>query len=258
MVLHTAVRGILKMQGRDFVNNPAFINSLDDFNAFEQNGAFKNVLRIIISDGYAGKLLAIGSWNLKAQGLTDELVRSYAVDPTICAYVIESLAYGLGYIGNEPSYSTSQTVPNSSSSFKSSKFDKRQKDLADMDEEDLTEYIFDVQNYLDSIIEIKGDWERELGARFSIGSVYTVDHNGWNCIKFRIEIDGKISIRDYGYIEFIGVVYDNRGKIIGRCEGNHFKTNQKKYEVIEAGYIENSAYRIIANVSRIVFYWNQS
>lgn len=47
MELHTAVRGILKMQGRDFVNNPSFLNALDDFNAFEQNAAFKNILRII-------------------------------------------------------------------------------------------------------------------------------------------------------------------------------------------------------------------
>lgn len=45
MELHNAIRGILKMQGSDFVLDPRFLNALDDFNAFEQNNAFKNVLQ---------------------------------------------------------------------------------------------------------------------------------------------------------------------------------------------------------------------
>ena len=42
MELHTAIRGILRMQGQDYVFDPGFVNALEDFNAFEHNLAYKN------------------------------------------------------------------------------------------------------------------------------------------------------------------------------------------------------------------------
>lgn len=245
------------MQGQDFVNSPAFISALDDFNAFEQNPAFKNVFRIILSDGYIGKLLGFGAWNYKAQGLTDEIVRLYAVDKSICAYMMESIAYGLGYLTGPPTYSPTTNNPSkpATSAPKPSGLNKSHKDFTKMDEDAISLYIRDSQNYLDQIIEIKGNWEEELGARFKINSHYTVSTNGWNCIQFRIEIDGRISFPKCSYIEFNVVLYDETGKIVGRNYVTYWKKRAKSFEVLETLSIDHTEYRTISNIAKAVFYW---
>lgn len=259
MELHTAIRGILKMQGQDFATNPGFINALEDFNAFEQNPAFKNVFRIIVSDGYMGKLLGIGAWNLKAQGISEEIVRLYAVDKFICSYIIESLAYGLGFTSETPQFKASQGAPATPPPAppKASKLDKTQKELAKMDEDDLIQYAHDAQDYLDNIIEIKGDWKRELGPSYLISSDFDVDCDGENQIQFRIEINGHLSIRDYSWIEYIAVLYDHRGKIIGRIDASQFKNSSKSFQVLETHSVDNRSYKTVSNIERIVFYWEQ-
>lgn len=245
------------MQGQDFATNPGFINALEDFNAFEQNTAFKNVFRILIIDGYVGKLLGIGTWDLKAQSIANEIVTLYGVDRSICTYLMESLAYGLGLINNPPVFCPSK---NNSSNPKPSKpkptsLNKSHKDFSTMNEDDISLYIRDAQDYLDSIIEIKGNWEEELGAKFKIYSYYVVSTNGWHCIKYRIEVNGKIKIPKSSYVEFVVVLYDEFDRIIGQNHGTYWIKQANQFEVVETMSIDHTNYRSVSNIAKSILYW---
>jgi hypothetical protein len=261
MELHTAIRGILKMQGQDFATNPGFINALEDFNAFEQNEAYKNVLRIISQDGYIPKLISIGAWNIKAQQLVTELVSRYSFDSSICGYILESLAYGLGFCNviNLPSASgqgQQSSTNTKNNSITRSALAKSKKQLERMSEEERNQYIYDAQDYLDGIIEIDGDWRKDLGAQFTITSSVTLlsDGDGW--IEFRIEIKGRIDFKDYNYIDFIGIVYNEKGRVIGRVHATKFDSNKKRIEVLETRSLDSKEYKDISNIERVVFYWD--
>lgn len=259
MELHTAIRGILRMQGPDFVSNPGFVNALEDFNAFEHNPAFKNVLRIIIADSYCDNLLKIGTWNLKAQGLVNEIVRLYAVDQEVCSYTMQSLAYGLGFTNDTPTFAPANNSPASpkASSPKADSLNKKQKELASMEEEDVAQFIQEGQDYLDSIIEFKGDWKSELGPQFKICSDISVDGDGENWIVFRIEVNGRISLRDYDWIDYFAILYDQRGKIVGRLQTTQFKERSKSYQVLETDRISNKAFKTVSDIKRVVLYWEK-
>lgn len=259
MELHSAIRGIIKMQGQDFVLKPCFINALDDFNAFEQNPALKNVLRIAISDGYINKLIAFGDWNLKSQSLANELVRSYAVDQAICLYIFESMAYGLGYISKEPQFVSTQGVSNTPAppSPKEDYLRKTPKDFAIMTNEEFTQYVRDVQDYLDSIVIVKGDWKKELGPQFTIFSEYSAYRHGDNHIRFRIEVNGQVLLIDYSWINFIGVLYDSRGRIVGRSKASLYKDKCPPFQVVETMFFDNNAYQTVADIKKVVFYWEK-
>ena len=216
------------MQGQDFVFNPGFVNALEDFNAFEHNLAYKNVLKIVIQEGYATKLMNIGNWDIKAQQLSADAVSKYAFDSTICEYVIKSLAYGLGLCKDIPS-------PNPQSSGKGG---------------------VTGSYYLDGIIEMEGDWKQELGASFSITSSVTFYDDGDGRVRFRIEINGKIPFNNRNYIEFVGAIYNDKGRIIGRVDVTKFESNHKRLEVLETDWIDAKEYRDISRISKVVFYWD--
>ena len=259
MELHSAIRGIIKMQGQDFALNPCFINALDDFNAFEQNQALKNVLRIAISDGYINKLIAIGEWNLKSQQLSNELVRLYAVDQSVSLYIFESMAYGLGYISKEPQFVSVQgpSIAPIPPSPKDENIRKTPTDFVKMSNEEFTQYILDVQDYLDGIVEVKGDWKKELGPQFTISSVYSAYRHGDNHIKFRIEVDGQVLFSDYSWIDFIGVLYDSRGRIVGSSKASLYKNKCQQFQVLETMFFDNNTYKTVADIKKVVFYWEK-
>ena len=262
MELHTAIRGILRMQGQDFVFNPGFVNALEDFNAFEHNLAYKNVLKIVIQEGYATKLMNIGNWDIKAQQLSADAVSKYAFDSTICEYVIKSLAYGLGLCKDIPSPNPQSSgkggVTGSSGPTQNVKnLSKSRKEIERMSDEERDQYANDAQDYLDGIIEMEGDWKQELGASFSITSSVTFYDDGDGRVRFRIEINGKIPFNNRNYIEFVGAIYNDKGRIIGRVDVTKFESNHKRLEVLETDWIDAKEYRDISRISKVVFYWDE-
>lgn len=258
MELHNAIRGILKMQGSDFVLDPRFLNALDDFNAFEQNNAFKNVLRIILADGYAGKMIKIGAWNSKVQSFIDDLVYRYSFDRAVTAYIIESLAFGLGYSSDEPFFIASQPSSNVHNTFQHNRdyLDKKQSEYRSMTDDERNQFIADVREYLDSIVEVKGNWEKDLGAKFKINSEFHIYGSGNNPIYYNIEVDGNITLQEYSWINFIGAFYDDKGRILGNVKASHFKKVPKSFEVLHTGSIDCNEYLSVANISKVVFYWD--
>lgn len=98
MELHKAIKNIIKYQGIDFVNDCRFINAVADFNGFEGNVAYKQILRIVIEDGYLAKLKNIGKYDADALNIIRLVACNYGMQESLVTYVIESCAYGMGYI----------------------------------------------------------------------------------------------------------------------------------------------------------------
>ncbi|MCC8113251.1 MAG: hypothetical protein LIP03_04510 [Bacteroidales bacterium] len=102
MELHIAIKNLAKYQGEDFLYGQTFLNALSDFNAYEQHSALKGIMRIIVQDGYARKLSQCPSWDVAAQQLVANVVKTYAMNTSSVTYAMQSLAYALGKMESEP------------------------------------------------------------------------------------------------------------------------------------------------------------
>jgi hypothetical protein len=257
MELHVAVKNLVKYQGTDFILDTKFVNALVDFNAFELNPALRNITRIIIEEGYSKKLKDCGTWNLHAQSIPLEIVNLYAFNQGLTEYAIKSLAFGLGYIDKvelPQNANNQQPNPIQTKPQPEIQFNLGYKKLSKMEDEDVRIYKEAAEEYLDSIIEIKGDWEKELGAKITISSQYEIDsYNSY--ISLHFEINGKITIKFEYHIGFNFVIYNTNGKIIDKTLGLLRKEDYKGFSVVETDCISEAAFKNIGNIGKIIVYW---
>lgn len=101
MELHIAIRELIDSYGIDYLCNEQIVNALDDFHVFNENPAERNVMRILIQEGYAKRILNSGGRTLEIQNLWYEIERDYAINRRLARHVVESMAYGVGYIQDE-------------------------------------------------------------------------------------------------------------------------------------------------------------
>lgn len=111
MELHKALRHIIQTEGEGIVTETRLVNILDDFQAYADMPTAKYILRAIISDGYADKLLKVGEWNNEAKNLASHFSQSTGYMPDAVNTLFQSLAYGLGWVRRL----TASSSPNSSS-----------------------------------------------------------------------------------------------------------------------------------------------
>lgn len=95
MPLHLALRQIIDAEGSDIINDLRLVNILDDFQAYDSIPASKYILRAIIADGYAAKLLNLGQWDNSAKSLADKFTAMTGFMPDNVNRIFEALVYGL-------------------------------------------------------------------------------------------------------------------------------------------------------------------
>lgn len=113
MELHNALRNIVQTDGKEILKDVRLVNILDDFNAYQDIPASKYILRAIIADGYTGKLLMIGKWDIKAETLVQKFSTITGFIPELVLLIFQSIAFGLGWINliNQDSIQNKQKQP---------------------------------------------------------------------------------------------------------------------------------------------------
>ena len=113
-------------------------------------------------------------------------------------------------------------------------------------------YKFTAEKYLNSIVEVKGDSEKDLGLKISVTSSYEI----WEAVQvshdiiFHIDFKGKNS--HHSAVRVCLIVYSTTESILSKQE-LYLEKNDYGYEAI-AG-IEDDVFDYVGNIGRIVLYY---
>lgn len=256
MELHLALKNIIETDGVEVVKDIRIVNILSDFNAFDAIPASKYILRAIITDGYSEELLAIGEWNSKSLTLCQKFASLTGFQYDYVKLVFQSIAYGLNYTDKIDSTLSNNNIKNDVTFDSSSKLSHSYKTLIKKTPKYKEQFKEDAEEYLDNITEIKGDWMNEFGVSAVSSSFFILNSNGYS-IKFRLEINGKISCcYDKLYLFIKVVLYNKKGKIIAtQVETIHRDNYSRSYQVVDFMEIPDDQFKNIANISKVIIYW---
>ena len=203
MVLHLAIKNILKYQGEDFLLDPKMINALIDFQAYDQHPALKNIFRTLHQDGYVKKVKDAGNWDASCDQLVYEIERDYALPRDLVEYSLKSIGIGLGYNCKLPSSSTksqNQQKPRPQAPTTPVKPWSKMTEIEKAD-------------FLETKVEIKESSFAAFGLKvenFSLSDFNKVDSVYYFNINYEFSRIGK-SKDNYAYMTF--ALYDTNGKL---------------------------------------------
>ena len=270
MKLYEAIQTIVQEFGKEIVTNAKVINVFSDYNAFEESKTFKVILKNLIAEGYMDQLMYVRDWANSQDRIINNFIAATSFNESNASYVINCLAYGLGYTKTVPVYSQSapsqqmgtSSTPNyntrAQSSSKNSpttvqgiKLDKTESQFDNLSETAQRKYKEAAEAYLESIIEFKSDFEKDLGIKLQT----TVGYDGYQVMP-RFEITGKIKVKyDYG-IQFVILLYDTSNRVMAKDE-LYVGTKRKTFEVCESSFT-SSVFHKVSNIKRIVVYWEEN
>ena len=177
MKLYEAIASIVKEFGREIVSNARVVNVLGDYNAFEESKTFKVIVKNVISEGYIEQMTYVKDWGMSRGRIIGNFIAATSFNDANATYVLDSLAYGLGYTRTVPVYqpnaqassptSGNPSSPASSSNPSSAGLDKKQSQIMSMDETEFNDYKDRAESYLESIIEFKTDIGKDLGVKIT-------------------------------------------------------------------------------------------
>lgn len=259
--LHILLRNIVEAEGEKIILETRVVNILNDYRAFDSAPASKYVLRAIIIDGYARKLLSAAGWNTTVSSLISQFIIETGFQSDLVNYVFLCIAYGLKYINSispSSSYLVKSTNSTNGRNINSSNLVLSHTEILDKGDEFEKQYIKECELYVESIFEMKGDWNA-LGANFTPHGIYKVF---FNCseLHLNMEIDGAMKniLRYSGrrHLKINAVLYDNEGRMLNKTDTYLDKNNFKNtFQVLEIGYFKNTEFSYIGNISKIVIYW---
>lgn len=253
MKLYEAIKRVIDCDGIEVITNQRIVNILSDFQAYTEVPSSKYILRAIIADGYAKRLLEIGSWGNESKKLLSQFITQTGFQQNISIYVFKSVAYGLGWV-KDVSVSQNGNTTNPRPVIKNNEIqlDKTQSQLDKMSDGAFQKYKKNAEDYLTNIIEFKSNFEKELGTKV----VPHIEFNQYEGFFLRFEVDGEIKIKyDYS-IMFYVILYDSNNKIITR-EELYIGIHHPKFEVCQS-FIASSSYHKVNNIQRIVVYWTEN
>lgn len=128
MELHNALRAVIQSEGDTIITETRLVNILDDFKAYSDMPTAKYILRAIIADGYAHKLLSIGKWNNDAINLASRFASTTGFMPDAVEILFKSMAYGLEYLNSNPCSNKNNTKVNKNSKAAGTKTRKKTKE----------------------------------------------------------------------------------------------------------------------------------
>lgn len=256
MELHIALKNIILTEGRDIIKDLKAVNILDDFNAYKDMPCSRYILKAIIIEGYASKILELNKWDNNATALIQRFVNTTGFAPNSVNIIFESIAYGLGLLSSVSNNNTQQSptpvnnpAPNNNASelmLTSTKLNKKSKDF-------LNDYIERAEEYLDSIVEYKEDFEQTLGLKIKVHSNYQVYANPTAHIEWKIEVEGDITLAKGCIICkcFDVVIYNQKGKIVG-CEGAYIHKDIKGFGIASTATIDEEDFKSVGNIGKII------
>lgn len=103
--LHINIKKVIDKKGKDFLTTSGFVGLLDDEHAFEDEEAkcCKNIMKELINYGYMNELVNLGKWSQPdIVNITYRYYQQTHREKDYVAYLIECIAYGLGWIKNTP------------------------------------------------------------------------------------------------------------------------------------------------------------
>lgn len=267
MKLYEAIATIVQEFGKEIVTNAKVINVFSDYNAFEESKTFKVILKSLIAEGYMDQLMYVRDWSSSQSRIISNFIAATSFNEANASYVIQSIAYGLGYTKTAPVYQPSAssqqstTVPwpqyahtpvpqpsQNTASYQGIKLDKTEGQFYNMNDSAQRKYKEAAEAYLESIIEFRSDFEKELGIQMNTYVVF----DGF-CIEPKFEINGRIKAKyDYA-VKFYVVLYDFNNRMI--CNEEIY-VGQKRgnFEVADT-CISSSQFHKVSNVKRMVVYY---
>lgn len=264
MKLYEAVKQAIEANGTDIVKDTRLVDILDGLHAYDDIPSAKRVLQSVITDGYCGKLLDIGEWNVWCNGLVERFVSETGVQKAVAELVFKSLAYGIGWIKDEsemvPSSSSSSPLPQPSPTpAQSPKPSLDPSDLTLTAKQVMTEseafrqrHIAVVEKYLGGIVKIEHNTDKYLS---NVEANVTFKYDLRKGVSSILEIKGAGDFGKGVGIRF--VMYDALGHVIGQAEGK-LKSDNKTYRIVSTAFIPSKVFQTISNISNIVVRWEES
>lgn len=269
MKFYEAIQTIVQEFGKEIVTNAKVINVFSDYNAFEESKTFKVILKNLIAEGYMDQLMYVRDWANSQDRIINNFIAATSFNEANASYVINCLAYGLGYTKTVPVYSQSAQTQQGRTSTASTptarthrnaggypvvngiKLDKTNDEFNDLSEDKSFEYKEAAETYIESIIEYKSDFENDLGIKLQTSAKYM----GYVLI-IRFEITGKIKIKYSESVHWNCILYDASNKIID-TECAYVGLKRKSFEVYEISFFSDSFHKV-GKINRIVLYWEEN
>ncbi len=240
--LPEAIRLIVTTYSKGLLLESRVVNILTDYNAFKEVIQARFILKSIISEGYADKLLSYQGWDDSCDKLIERFIQSTGLQANYVNYVFACLSYGLGWTASIPDLeetkiegqktktNTSKShKTNSSSSLSTSvKAIKHQKakKCEKMTDDEFEEYIW-------SKIEWDHNLEKKAGLTFS--NYQISEFNFFTGFKILFEVKGSLKT-DHLCLEY--TAYDNKGRLRANGTGSYI-TNENFKNVREMNVFFN-------------------
>ena len=108
MNIHLKIKECVNKRGAEIIVTNTLISILDDEQVFDEVETlpYKKILRNIIKEGYAQRLLDLGGYSPEVNFLASQYAQENLMQEAPIQYVLDCLAYGLGWTSNEPTLQT--------------------------------------------------------------------------------------------------------------------------------------------------------
>ncbi len=90
MTLQEAIQLIISLKGAEFLGSPALMNALADCKIYEETPAYKNILRVIIREGYVRKALVVQDDEARLKQLAVTVAGSYLWPVELVSHIMMS------------------------------------------------------------------------------------------------------------------------------------------------------------------------
>lgn len=266
MELHKALKQIILTEGPDIITDLRVMYILSDLNAYHDIQGAKYIIRAIIDDGFADRFKQIGKLNTQAQDLICKFYTTTGFNADSVTQIFHSIAYGLGWINQLPSYSSNplptpppspKPTPSPNSPRKSSgnpNLNLTSAQLENKSDAFKHNYAQDAEAYLDSLMTIIGDSKKDLGCDLIANSSFNADYNQFN---INVEFEGGITQRFSQYVIVTIVIKSVQGKVM--CKEEIWidkKASKNSYFVEERVFCDNEFHRV-GEVGEIKIYWKK-
>lgn len=261
MELHEALKQIINTSGTEVLTQLRVVNILSDLQAYQTLPSSKFIISSMINEGYMLKLLQKGKWDYRSERLITVFVNNTGFQHDLVSLVFQSVAVALSWKADvvlDSSSPSNNPKPNNPNVPTPTGLNLGYETLAKKSDAFVADYVEKSEDYLNSLIEIKGDWKRELGVKIIASSQYKVYMNDSSiCLNF--EVSGCIKKRIKNDIFIHVVFYNQKGKIIDRSYGFYsYRVMNKAYNVITTDPICETSFKTIGNIKQIVVYWELS
>lgn len=204
------------------------------------------------------QMMFVRDWSVTEPTLIANFVAATSFNADNASYVIKSVAYGLGHTKVQPIYQPTvggQAAPapqaKAAPSYNGMLLDKTPSQIERLGEAARRKYKEAAEAYLESIIEFKSDFEKDLGVKLNT----YVEFDEFGNIQPKFEINGKIKVKyDYS-IMFYVLLYDKNDRMMCK-EEIYVGTRRKPFEVVDT-CIGSETYHRVGNIKRIVVYWSE-